>query len=106
MRLDDVLGGGWTILHFGAAPVGAEQWERRRAVTLAVTGGAPGPGAIRDDDGTLTRWLVSKNSAAVVVRPDGFVYAAAAPGRPLPAPPEGLVDLEPPVPAAPIGVTA
>ena len=80
--------------------------ERLGARALAITAGAPAAGAIRDDDGTLTRWLGSKKAAAVVLRPDGFVFAAAAPGRPLPAPPKGLIDLTPPVPATPIGVTA
>jgi 3-(3-hydroxy-phenyl)propionate hydroxylase len=28
-----------------------------------------------------------------VLRPDGFIYAAAASGRPLPAPPAGLTEL-------------
>ena len=106
VRLDDVPGGGWAILHVGAAPVGADQWVRRGAVSLAVTNGAPAAAAIRDDDGTLTRWLQSKKAAAVVVRPDGFVFAAAASGHPLPAPPHGLVDLTPPSPATPIGVSA
>jgi 3-(3-hydroxy-phenyl)propionate hydroxylase len=105
-RLDDVLGGGWAVLHVGAAPVGADRWERLGAVSLAVIFGTPGMGAIRDDDGALTRWLRSKKAAAVVVRPDGFVFAAAAAGGSLPAPPQGLVDLAPPIPATPIGATA
>jgi len=103
LRLDDVLSTRWAVLHFGAAPVGADRWERLRAVSLAVTGGAPRAGAIRDDDGTLTRWLRSKKAAAVVVRPDGFVYAAAAAGHPLPPPPTGLTELSGPIR---IGVTA
>jgi 3-(3-hydroxy-phenyl)propionate hydroxylase len=106
LRLDDVLGGGWAVLHFGAAPVGADQWARLGARSLAATAGDPTTRAIHDDDGTLTRWLRSKKAAAVVVRPDGFVFAAAASGRPLPAPPTGLVDLTRPIPATPIGVTA
>lgn len=105
-RLDDALGSGWTVLHCGAPPAGTDQWERLGARSLAITGGAPAAGAIRDDDGTLTGWLRHKKAAAVVLRPDGFVFAAAAPGHPLPAPPKGLVDLTPPVPATPIGVTA
>jgi 3-(3-hydroxy-phenyl)propionate hydroxylase len=103
MRLDDALGGGWVVLHFGSAPVGAERWERLGAVSLAVRGGAPGPGAIRDDDGTLTRWLRSRKAVAVVVRPDGFIYAAADAGRPLTPPPTGLTELSAPIR---IGVTA
>lgn len=108
LRLDDVLGGGWAVLHFGAAPVGTDQWQRLGASSLAVTSHEPAAGAIRDDDGTLTRWLRGKKAAAVVVRPDGFVFAAAASGRPLPPPPAGFRELFAPSPAVPIrmGVTA
>jgi 3-(3-hydroxy-phenyl)propionate hydroxylase len=107
LRLDEALGGGWTILHIGAAPVGADQWEGLGARSLAVTDQGPAAGAIRDDDGALTRWFRSKKAAAVVVRPDGFIYAAAAAGRPLPAPPAGFTELSAPIPTAPInpGVT-
>ncbi|ORW32586.1 FAD-binding monooxygenase [Mycobacterium paraense] len=105
-RLDDVLGGGWAVLHLGAPPPGADRWEQLGAVSLSVTSGTPAAGAIRDDDGGLTGWLRSKKAAAVVVRPDGFVFAAAAAGARLPAPPSGLTDLTPPLPAAPIAVPA
>ncbi len=78
MRLDDVLGGRWAILHTGAAPAGTEAWT-----VLGVP-------TIRISEPTLLRWLHRKKSAAVVVRPDGFIYAAAESGRRLPAPPAGL----------------
>jgi 3-(3-hydroxy-phenyl)propionate hydroxylase len=103
LRLDDALGGGWVILHFGAPSVGADQWERLGTRSLAVTRREPAAGAIRDDDGALTRWLRGKKAAAVVVRPDGFVYAAAAAGHPLPAPPAGSTEMSAPIR---IGVTA
>ncbi|ORV89306.1 FAD-binding monooxygenase [Mycobacterium interjectum] len=105
-RLDDALGGGWAVLHLGAAPPGADRWERLGAISLAITSGAPAAGAIRDDDGSLAGWLRAKKAAAVVARPDGFVFAAAAAGAALPAPPAGLTDLTPPLPAARIGVPA
>ena len=98
--------GGTSVSNLGAAPPGADRWVRLGARTLAITAGAPAAGAIRDDDGTLTRWLRSKKAAAVVLRPDGFVFAAAAQGGPLPVPPKGLTDLTPPIAATPIGVTA
>jgi 3-(3-hydroxy-phenyl)propionate hydroxylase len=101
-RLEDVIDGRWAVLHYGAAPVGTERWERLGARLLAVTDHGPAAGAICDDDGALTRWLRSKKAAAVVVRPDGFIYAAAASGHALPAPPAGFTELSPPVPATPI----
>jgi 3-(3-hydroxy-phenyl)propionate hydroxylase len=63
---------------------------------------------IRDRDGTLIRWLSDRKAAAVVVRPDGFVYAAAEFGQPLPAPPEGFRAAPNPATVAPIsnGVSA
>ncbi|OBB98140.1 bifunctional 3-(3-hydroxy-phenyl)propionate/3-hydroxycinnamic acid hydroxylase [Mycobacterium sp. 852002-30065_SCH5024008] len=106
LRADDVLGGGWAVLHLGAAPPGADRWARLGARALAIQAGAPQAGAIRDDHGTLTRWLRSKKAAAVVLRPDGFVFAAAGEGRPLPAPPKDFTDLTSSLPATPIGVTA
>jgi len=95
LRLDDAVGGRWAVLHFGDPPAGAEQWERLGALSVAVTGqGCPPPaGAVCDDDGALSRWLRGKKAAAVVLRPDGFIYAAAVPGRPLPAPPAGFTGL-------------
>ncbi|BBX62170.1 3-(3-hydroxy-phenyl)propionate/3-hydroxycinnamic acid hydroxylase [Mycobacterium saskatchewanense] len=106
LRLDDALGGGWAVLHLGVAPAGADRWARLGARTLALTSAGASAGSVRDDDGALTRWLNGKKAAAVVLRPDRFVFAAAAAGDPLPAPPAGLVDLMPPVPTAPIGVNA
>jgi 3-(3-hydroxy-phenyl)propionate hydroxylase len=104
LRLDDVLGGGWAVLHLGTAPAGADRWKRLGALSVAITGrgGQPPAGAVCDVDGTLTRWLRGKKAAAVVVRPDGFIFAAAASGRPLPAPPPGFTELSAPVPATPI----
>ena len=98
-RLDDVIDRRWTVMHFGALPTGADQWERLGAICVAVTGrgSQPTAGAIRDDDGALTRWLRGKKAAletgAVVLRPDGFIYAAAPAGSPLPAPPAGFTGL-------------
>ena len=46
-----------------------------------------GVSTIEVTEPTLIRWLRHKKAAAVVVRPDGFIYAAADSGQPLPAPP-------------------
>ena len=84
VRLDDVLGGHWTVLHIGA---------RRRARPLGRAGAVPlaVPGLRLSADGSATRrhadpLAARKKAAAVVVRPDGFVYAAADSGQPLPPP--------------------
>ena len=81
-RLDDVLDRQWTILHIGAAPAGAAAWAGAPIIEIGRD--------VDDHTGALTAWLRSKNARAVVVRPDGFIYAAADSGQPLPAPPAGL----------------
>ena len=98
VRLDDMIGGRWAVMHFGTPPAGTDRWERLGALSLSVSD-------LGDHDGALTRWLRGKKAAAVVLRPDGFIYAAAASGQPLPPPPPGFARL---VHATPIraGVTA
>lgn len=78
VHLDDVLAGHWAVLHTGALPAGAQAWVERGAETLRVT------------EPTLVGWLRDKKATAVVVRPDGFVYAAVGFGEPLSAPPAGF----------------
>lgn len=90
-RLDDMIGGRWTVLHTG--PV--SRWEAWRPagasiIRVAPTGSAPAADCIVDHDGSLTRWLEKKKATVVAVRPDGFVYAAGADDQPLPPPPPGL----------------
>jgi 3-(3-hydroxy-phenyl)propionate hydroxylase len=75
MRLDDLLGGQWAILHTGASPSGAHPWTAMGVPTVHIS------------EPTLIRWLRRKKASAVVVRPDGFIYAASQSGQPLPAPP-------------------
>jgi 3-(3-hydroxy-phenyl)propionate hydroxylase len=108
LRLDDVIGGRWALLYLGVAPVGADRWRRLGAQPLAVTRRGVAAHAICDDDAVLTHWLRGKKATAVVVRPDGFVYAAIGGGHRLPAPPPGFTDLSAPAPATPIqtGATA
>jgi len=59
-------------------------------IRLTGPGGYPARDTLVDGGGTLIGWLAGNGAAAVIVRPDGFVYAAAGPGRPLPAPPSDL----------------
>jgi 3-(3-hydroxy-phenyl)propionate hydroxylase len=77
VRLDDVLGGRWAIVHIGQPPRGSQAWA-----TLDVP-------TIRVSEPALTQWLRDKKATAAVLRPDGFIYAAAGSDKPLPPPPPG-----------------
>jgi 3-(3-hydroxy-phenyl)propionate hydroxylase len=77
VRLDDLLGGQWTVLHTGESPAGAHTWTAVGVPTLRIS------------EPTLVGWLRRKKAAAVVLRPDKFIYAAAKSGQPLPPPPLG-----------------
>lgn len=79
VRLDDVLGGQWTVLHTGESPAGAHNWTAIGVPTLRI------------NEPTLVDWLRRKKAAAVVLRPDGFIYAAAKSGQPLTPPPAGCI---------------
>lgn len=77
-RLDDLVAGRWALLHTGSLPAGAAAWTSLGVTTIHVK------------DGGLTRWLRSKKAHAVVVRPDGFIYAACNSTNSLPPPPYAL----------------
>ena len=91
MRLDDVVGGRWTVLHTGPA---TDFWAWRTvgvpALKVTPPHSVPSADCIVDSDGSLTRWLQKKGASVVVVRPDGFVYAGANQDQPLPPPPAGF----------------
>ena len=82
VRLDEVLGHRWALLHIGASPVGASAWTALGVPSIELDRD------VRDHTGELTGWLQSRNATAVVVRPDGFIYAATEDN--LPGPPAGL----------------
>jgi 3-(3-hydroxy-phenyl)propionate hydroxylase len=77
VRLDDVLAGKWTILHIGLPPTGTRRWAELGVPTVEVV------------EPSLIDWLRHRKAAAAVLRPDGFIYAAAESGQPLPPPPVG-----------------
>lgn len=87
VRLDDIVGGKWTILHTGPeAPWPAWRAAGVPVIGIAPAGSAPAADSIVDRDGNLTRWLEKKKASVVAVRPDGFIYAAGG-EQPLPLPP-------------------
>jgi 3-(3-hydroxy-phenyl)propionate hydroxylase len=94
VRLDDVLGGRWTVLHTGESPAGAHNWTAAGVPTLRI------------NEPTLVDWLRRKKAAAAVLRPDGFIYAAAKSGQPLPPPPVGCGFSAATSPATRTGATA
>jgi 3-(3-hydroxy-phenyl)propionate hydroxylase len=110
VRFDDAVGGQWALLHIGAPPVGARSWAELGVPQFELSGPGSGhrAGTIVDTSGALSRWMRAKKARTVVLRPDGFVYAAADFGHQLPAPPAGLAHPAAPAPVTPIrmGVTA
>jgi 3-(3-hydroxy-phenyl)propionate hydroxylase len=79
VRLDDVLGGQWAIVHIGPPPDGTRAWAELGVPTIQV--GEP----------ELIGWLRQKKATAAVLRPDGFIYAATESGQHLPPPPAGYI---------------
>jgi 3-(3-hydroxy-phenyl)propionate hydroxylase len=110
MRLDDLLDGRWAVLHTGALPAGVQEWAELGVPVIRLAGPHDVHVAddVRDSGGVLTDWLLKKKATALVVRPDGFVYAATNSGEPSPAPPAGFTGTTAPAPIRPIrnGVTA
>jgi 3-(3-hydroxy-phenyl)propionate hydroxylase len=90
VRLDDVLGSGWAVLHNRPADdvAGLERWRESGATCLELLPAAtpPRPGAVVDVEAILRPWLRSAGAGSVVVRPDGIVYAASPAAVALPVP--------------------
>jgi len=81
-RFDDLVGGGFQLIVAGGDPwQGLSRHHRRLLDTLGATVASLDPAAphgIRDVDGRLTAWLSQHNAHAVLVRPDFYVFGAAA----------------------------
>jgi flavoprotein hydroxylase len=74
--LDDVLGGGWTLLGRDAVP----RLEREAATFFAALGGTVagfGADGLRDLDGVYARWFADAGVGAVLQRPDFYVFGTA-----------------------------
>ena len=91
VRLDDVLGGRWLLLH-GGHPMPQPAWDRLGVPSLTVTpaGSEPAEGTVVDSEGVLLPWMAGHRTATLALRPDAYVYAAAPTGAPLPPPPAGF----------------
>ncbi len=89
--LDDVLGGGWLVLRTRSAAL-QPAWDRLGLPHLTVTSAdsRPAAGTVVDTEGILLRWMGRHRAAVLVLRPDGYVYAAAPAGALLPPPPAGF----------------
>jgi 2-polyprenyl-6-methoxyphenol hydroxylase-like FAD-dependent oxidoreductase len=94
-RFDDVVGGGFALIVAGGDPLQAlSDRDRTLLDTLDATVASLDPRAphgVRDLDGRLTAWLAQHNAHAVLVRPDFYVFGAAASAE---AVPELLQDLQ------------
>ncbi|WP_405976077.1 bifunctional 3-(3-hydroxy-phenyl)propionate/3-hydroxycinnamic acid hydroxylase [Streptomyces sp. NBC_00988] len=94
VRLDDVLGGRWLLLHAGP-PVPQPAWDRLGVPSLTFTpsGSRPAEATLVDSDGVLLPWLTKHRAATLALRPDAYVYAAARAGAQLPPPPAGFTSV-------------
>jgi 3-(3-hydroxy-phenyl)propionate hydroxylase len=84
-RLDDVLGGHWTLLHVGAGQAWTG-WDGVARLRVTPPGTAPAPDTIVDCDDVLIPWMRKRRSTVVALRPDVIVYAGGT-AQTLPSPP-------------------
>ncbi len=87
--LDDVTGGGFTLIAAGGDPDAAlDTRDVALLDTLGVRRVSLDPDAacgVRDLDGRLTAWLAEHEAYAVLVRPDFYVFGSAGAAGDLPA---------------------
>jgi 3-(3-hydroxy-phenyl)propionate hydroxylase len=91
-RLDDALGHTtWAVLHTGPVTARPElqAWRRAgvRVLELRTAGSTPGADALVETENTLLHWLHARRVAALAIRPNAIVYAAAPAAEPLAGPP-------------------
>jgi 3-(3-hydroxy-phenyl)propionate hydroxylase len=78
-RFDDVVGRGFVLLSRGDDPrttLTSEQLTALERLPVRFAHLGPGPDAITDVDAAMTGWLDRHAAAAVVVRPDFYVFGA------------------------------
>ncbi len=84
-RFDDVIGQGWVLLARGGDPMSVLTYEHKslvedlemRVVRLATSDTANAESVI-DLTGAITLWLSALEAAAVIVRPDYYVFGTVA----------------------------
>ena len=88
-RFDDVVGGGFQLIVADGDPFEHLSHRQRTLLhTLDATVASLDPAAphgVHDCDGRLTAWLSQHNAHAVLVRPDFYVFGAAASAHAVPA---------------------
>jgi 2-polyprenyl-6-methoxyphenol hydroxylase-like FAD-dependent oxidoreductase len=81
-RFDDVVGGGFQLIVAQGDPLEAlSRRDRKLLASLSATVASLDPAAphgVRDCDGRLTACLAEHNAHAVLIRPDFYVFGAAA----------------------------
>lgn len=90
MRLDELAGGGdgFVVIGNGVDPETVLQGDTGAALAAVgmrclALGHGPGPNAIRDLDGRLDAFMAGRGWAAMIVRPDFYVYGGARDGHAL-----------------------
>jgi hypothetical protein len=77
-RLDDIAGRGFKLIAAGGGLRDVLSWQQLASLdALGCALVSLGENAT-DTDGDLTRWLASIGAAAVLVRPDFYVFGAVA----------------------------
>ena len=86
---DDVVGRGWVLIAADGDPLeqlGGAERETLSALDVTVASlGEGAPAEVTDLDGRLTEWLRRYGAHAVLIRPDFYVFGAAASSEDLPA---------------------
>ena len=79
LLLDDLTGGGWALLGMSSDTTGLPAELARWWVSIGGGSHSIGPGGtLGDPDGAYRRWFDSLGADSVIVRPDGYLYGAAA----------------------------
>jgi 2-polyprenyl-6-methoxyphenol hydroxylase-like FAD-dependent oxidoreductase len=88
-RFDNVVGDGFAVVALAGDPAALLSGDQRTFLAglgaHVVTLDAAAPGALHDEDGALTAWMIEHAIEAFIARPDGYAFGAVASARELPA---------------------